>query len=490
MSTIKDQILSYPVFYHLAENLNSRLKNAMLVDAYAVSKDQIVFEFAREDKLCTSLICYTSTAKKMLWYVDEYAKPRSKYISKFQSLIAAEVTSVHAVSNERCLIINFNNGDCLSIVFMGNKHFIYKDRISDKITLPDGKELPNSKQEDFSLEDFLIKKLFTSNDQYIKWKSQPIFYLYEDDSKHVVLSLEKKDNHTAILESLNVEKALHQFAITWFSAYGFESRFDKIEKYIDKQIVKNEHSIKQAEKQLFKLKNELNYQQTADIIMANLQNLVKGMKEAILFNFYSNEMVTISLKEKLSPQENAHRLYKKAKNQGLQEKILNERIDQSFAQLEQLATWKKELNNCTQIKELQKLEKIIFPIKTKNEEKEEKFNSYSFQGFQIYVGRNSKNNDELTTGFASKNDLWLHAKDVSGSHVVIRNKGSETKYPKIVIQFAANLALKFSKAKNANTHPVMFTQKKHVRKVKGAATGQVLVDKYEIIFASNEDLNS
>jgi predicted ribosome quality control (RQC) complex YloA/Tae2 family protein len=95
------------------------------------------------------------------------------------------------------------------------------------------------------------------------------------------------------------------------------------------------------------------------------------------------------------------------------------------------------------------------------------------------VGKNAANNDLLTIRYAHKNDLWLHAKDVSGSHVVIKQQ-SQT-FPIAVITYAAQLAAYYSKLKGSTLVPVSYTLKKYVRKPKGMEPGQVIVDREEVI---------
>ena len=115
------------------------------------------------------------------------------------------------------------------------------------------------------------------------------------------------------------------------------------------------------------------------------------------------------------------------------------------------------------------------------------FKVYEYMGFQILVGRNAKNNDELTFKYGYKEDLWLHAKDVKGSHVLIKYQSGKN-FPRPVIQVAAQLAAFYSSNKNTNTCPVIFTPRKFVRKSKGLPAGAVFVDKEDIIFVKPGDM--
>ena len=96
------------------------------------------------------------------------------------------------------------------------------------------------------------------------------------------------------------------------------------------------------------------------------------------------------------------------------------------------------------------------------------------------VGKNARYNDELTLKVANKNDLWLHAKDVAGSHVVIRDQAGK-KIPREVLEAAAQLAAWYSKRKTDSLCPVIYTPKKYIRKRKGDPPGAVVVEKEDVI---------
>jgi predicted ribosome quality control (RQC) complex YloA/Tae2 family protein len=103
-----------------------------------------------------------------------------------------------------------------------------------------------------------------------------------------------------------------------------------------------------------------------------------------------------------------------------------------------------------------------------------------FGGMKVLVGRNAKQNDELTTHVAKKEDLWLHARGVPGSHVVLQS-GGRKQIPKEAIEQAAELAAFYSEAKTQSLAPVSYTLKKYVRKPKGAGPGAVVMEREEVI---------
>jgi predicted ribosome quality control (RQC) complex YloA/Tae2 family protein len=108
------------------------------------------------------------------------------------------------------------------------------------------------------------------------------------------------------------------------------------------------------------------------------------------------------------------------------------------------------------------------------------FKEFIVDGWVIWVGKSAKNNDLLTLKYAKKFDLWLHARDVAGSHVIIRNPNQQ-KVPDYIIEKAAGLAAYFSKRQTESLCPVIVTPKKYVRKTRDLLAGQVIVDREESV---------
>jgi predicted ribosome quality control (RQC) complex YloA/Tae2 family protein len=103
-------------------------------------------------------------------------------------------------------------------------------------------------------------------------------------------------------------------------------------------------------------------------------------------------------------------------------------------------------------------------------------------GLEIRVGRSSRANDQLTFGYSSPNDVWLHARSVPGSHVILRWRDPEGAPPARDLEEAARLAAYYSKARSSGIVPVDWTRRKHVRKPRGAAPGSVLTQRVKTLF--------
>ncbi|MFN4993514.1 MAG: NFACT RNA binding domain-containing protein, partial [Bacteroidota bacterium] len=182
----------------------------------------------------------------------------------------------------------------------------------------------------------------------------------------------------------------------------------------------------------------------------------------------------IKLKKDLSPQENAAYYYRKHRNKKIATLQLQDTLKLAKERLLQLqldfdkATLANDMKGLKPYLKVQQQKVAPLPFKV-----------FVKDGFTIWVGKNAANNDLLTIRYAHKNDLWLHAKDVSGSHVVIKQQ-SQT-FPIAVITYAAQLAAYYSKLKGSTLVPVSYTLKKYVRKPKGMEPGQVIVDREEVI---------
>lgn len=220
--------------------------------------------------------------------------------------------------------------------------------------------------------------------------------------------------------------------------------------------------------------------------MANLHLIPKGDTQVELPDFDTGKLLKIKLKPTLTPQKNAEQYYRKSKNQGKEIKVLEQYLAISGHELESLEEHIKYIHQCTDHKTLTNYARVhnLIPNKQTNES-ESMFKQFSFHDFKILVGKNASNNDLLTQKFTHKDDLWLHAKDVKGSHVVIKHQAGKP-FPSMVIEKAARLAAFYSKRKNDTLCPVMYTPKKYVRKPKGALPGQVVVEREKVLLVTPE----
>ena len=266
---------------------------------------------------------------------------------------------------------------------------------------------------------------------------------------------------------------------------------NKIDQIIRKNMDKINNKISDYQKKLEEVKNCEQYKINGELIKANLAGIKRGDREITAINYYSprQENITIPLNDKLTPLENARLYFKKYRKTKDSYQIISEQLQSQQLKLARLTElqrlYEQEINSLPHLLKIyNKLtglgwgKKIATPLPHKKSKKEKNrlapIKYISKDGWEIYVGKNNLQNDFLTFKLASGNDTWLHAKNIQGSHVIIKNKGDKQSLPLGTLIQAANLAAYFSKAKKDNKVLVDYTLKKYVKKPKNAKPGMVI----------------
>lgn len=218
-----------------------------------------------------------------------------------------------------------------------------------------------------------------------------------------------------------------------------------------------------------------------ELLTANIHLIHPGDKSVEVINYYDGNPVTIPLNEKFTPSKNAQQYFKrygKSKTALKEKQVQLEETDEEIAYLESVLTYLNHTEDMDEIEVLRsELEDTGYLRKRKVKMKPKKYKPHphhymSSDGFEILVGRNNKENDILTTKTAGKNDMWLHTKDIPGSHVIILAEGkgiSDT-----AILEAAAIAAYHSKGRDSENVPVDYVQAKYVKKPAGAKPGMVI----------------
>ncbi|MFN6498589.1 MAG: NFACT family protein [Nostoc sp. DedQUE01] len=240
------------------------------------------------------------------------------------------------------------------------------------------------------------------------------------------------------------------------------------------------------------------YRQKADLLMAHLQNWEPGMKEIIIPDFESNEPVAIALQPDKNAVQNAQGLYKQHQKlkraRSAVEPLLLE-VQTEIDYLEQVEAAIAQIDNYQTAEDLQALEEIREELigqkyledpeyrnRSSNEAASSNFHRYHTpSGFEVLIGRNNRQNDQLTFRVAGDYDLWFHAQEIPGSHVLLRLKPGAVA-EEADLQFVANLAAYYSRARQSDQVPVVYTQLKHVYKPKGAKPGIAIYKQESIVW--------
>ena len=198
-------------------------------------------------------------------------------------------------------------------------------------------------------------------------------------------------------------------------------------------------------------------------------------------NYYTNEMITIPLDPDLTPQENAKKYFDKYSKLKRTYEALTELTAQVKEEIEHLESVSTALDIALQEEDLVQIKEELTEsgyIRRKGGSKKEKITSKPFHyissdGFHMYVGKNNYQNDELTFKFATGNDWWFHAKNMPGSHVIVKCDGAD-ELPDRTFEEAGRLAAYYSKGREQDKVEIDYIQKKHVKKPAGAKPGFVV----------------
>ena len=232
--------------------------------------------------------------------------------------------------------------------------------------------------------------------------------------------------------------------------------------------------------------------QLGDIVTANIHRVGRGQAVLQAEDFYDENMtlIDIPLNVTLSPQQNAARFYKDYTRMKNAEKELTRQMELGEQEEQYLRSVLEELDRAETEAELEEIRRELQEggyIKAEGKKRIQKakltpMRFESTDGYPIYVGRNNRQNDELTFKLARKDDIWLHASKVHGSHVIISCGG--TKPPDDTITQAAQLAAHYSESKGGQNLPVDVTPVKQVKKVPGAKPGMVIYHTYNTVYVN------
>lgn len=271
-------------------------------------------------------------------------------------------------------------------------------------------------------------------------------------------------------------------------------RFSRLQTQAENRLrAEQKQLIKKRElhlERIFNLENERSKKEIADIIMAHLHAFGEGIRDLELEDFYLGGKLRVELPEGKTAVEYATQLYKKAP--GVQVAIDHHKkqlkaVEDRLVLLEQE---KEELHKVEKLRDLKK--RVANQDREQSKQKEVAslpYKEYFCEGYRVLIGRNAKANDQLLRTESGKNDLWFHAKDVSGSHVIIKTGNAPHVILPRIIERVASWAAWYSKSRNQSTVAVMYTERKYVRKGKHLGPGMVIVDRSNTVLVRPQNPN-
>lgn len=267
-----------------------------------------------------------------------------------------------------------------------------------------------------------------------------------------------------------------------------------LERFVTNEKAKNEKKLLKLEKTLEEAKQAEQYRLYGELLTANLYAVKRGMNEVEVVNYYdeNGSTITIPLDEQKTPSENAQSYFQKYQKAKHSLAIVQEQIERTKEEIAYFDTILQQLETAAP-KDIDDIRDELIEqgyLRTKaTKQKKQKPRTIELEryissdGTEIFVGKNNKQNDYLTNKFASKDDIWLHTKDIPGSHVVIKSKQPSEQ----TIIEAAHLAAYFSKARHSSSVPVDYTRVRYVKKPSGAKPGFVIYENQQTVYVTPDE---
>ncbi|MGL4687058.1 MAG: NFACT RNA binding domain-containing protein, partial [Fusobacteriaceae bacterium] len=265
---------------------------------------------------------------------------------------------------------------------------------------------------------------------------------------------------------------------------SFEILLNKITRAVNTKIKKIEKILVNIEKDNIEKNNLSEYKEIGDILAANIYSIPKFVDKVELYNFYTDKTIDITLNKTHSIQRNIESYYKKYNKlkRGLEaNKTRKIDVQTELDYLNSILTFTKTVPTVENLKNIiEELENQKYLKKSLKESKKIKKNKKKIslgvsiidEFFTIVYGRNNIENDYITFKIGTKDDLWFHAKDIPGSHVIL--KCSEQNLTPELVEKAASYAANFSRGNSGDKISIDYTRKKYVTKPNGSRPGFVI----------------
>jgi predicted ribosome quality control (RQC) complex YloA/Tae2 family protein len=454
--------INHPSFLkQIVEEYKDSLLGKYLFECYSNNKNDFYLKFRSKEEIFILAIYFGQTS--FIYFPNNGEKSRLA-LNHFEQVLNLQVIDFQYLSNDRCLLILFKDEFTLliklygkngNIILFNKNQFVdlYREELKNDYEI-DFQQLTSSKLE-FNTESlyFILK-----DGDILKNQLPAILPSNSQDNADLV---ELLSNYVRQFQSFNKIIQLRNAAI----------------KDLKHQIAHFDKKIKSNELKLSILRNDDHQKELGDIIMANLYELKAGMNT--VFDFYNNKEISIKIPDNIAPIQFAEKIYRKHKNKNLEIESVEKNLQKSLYQLTQLNIQLKEIESSTNYKLISK------KVKQKETSKPivPPFYTFEMDGYEILCGKSAQSNDLLTFKIAKREDYWLHAQGVSGSHVIIKNPNKKT-IDKSIIEYAAQISAFNSSAKNSDLVPVQYTRRKYVSKPRGAAPGAVNVLQYDTVIVS------
>ena len=529
---------NYFVLNRIIIQLNSELKGYFIDDIFSQEKSKIILALSKEE-FRTFLEISVVPGNAYINLRKNYSRSKKNTFSFFGEALGKRVDAFEIAKDDRIIKIKLNDcelffsirGKFTNFYFLDQNKSLNAFKSADDQSLENIKkefqtikfidswneiDLPDNVEENYPEEvrkkypilgSEIIKevKLRLSDDSALKpsivlkellneaRNSKPCVFI-DKQEKEIQLGFEKfrsisfteKKEFDTIIESQNYLLS---------KKYFLDDKYYKeklIRNYIERELKKVTNKVQNLFGLLERGSKEEEYNRFGKLLLNNLSSIRNRMNSITVEDIFSDgTRIKIDLNPALSPQKNVEYYFDKSRTEKISFAKNQQLFENAKKELEYLKKLEEVLNETESSKELDEImKKLKIKQPQQSEEKEDivsKFKHYVIENkFDLYVGKDSKNNDLLTTKFAKQNDFWFHARGASGSHAVLRINNTKETVPKSVLKKAASIAAYHSKAKTAGIVPVAYTFKKYVVKKKGDPTGTVHLLREDVLLVKPE----
>jgi predicted ribosome quality control (RQC) complex YloA/Tae2 family protein len=525
------QHLNYFTLKALARELEQELEGGRWQDAFTQEKDELVIVFRRADGRPLFLRVSCRTDMRYVLPQRMFRRARANSVDLFEELHDRPLQRIEMAPGDRMLRFHLTEEHTVVLKMHGHQanvihqeagvtRALFRTELTEDLGFEWPDEAPFWPNSVGSLQTALaaapasderaaLKQIYPFFDRAFLEKIEELqahgYHLY--DAVQEVLRLAEDGHYYLAVEGVkphfllfplpeyedaeaydSVEEALAAYVGKAFYQRKLETKRKELRKALDRALKQRRKQYESAQQGLARLQTARPDEELGHLLMANLHNIAPGQEEAEVEDLYQGGTVKIKLDPNRSPQENAEHFYEKHKDNKKKLARQEDRLLEAEEALEQLQQLEQDFEQLTTLKQLEQFEKRnrkLLGTSGKGSGPEAPtlpYREFAYRGWPILVGKDARKSDELTFGHAKKSDLWLHAKDGHGSHVIVPC-GKNSTVPQDVLDYAAGLAAWFSKQRTNSVVPIQYTRRKYLRKAKRLPPGKVLVDREEVIMA-------
>ena len=469
-----------PTLQKITAELSEHLTGQKFGKIFALAKFQLAIDFrlSNGNYLLISVepnSPRTYLINRRLKELEKKSKLQLSFVSFLRKRLAHSVLqSIEKVENERILKLNLlakdDFGETQSYTLI-----VQLTGRSSNIFLLDNR--------DYILDS--LRDTFGEGQEIASKYSAPV---HEEKAKHVAT---KQLEAFPQGEFNTLSVALDTFHLEKQRKQKFVAKVQSAKASVNKELKKKKGLLKNLNKDLTRHGNPEKWKRFGDLLLANVSTAKRVGDKLSVVDYFDEETPTIEIKAdvQLSITEAAEKYFKKYTKARNAKGEISKRLKIAVDEIEKIQTKQEKLERAITQNDLETIESFIGKKKKQPQpnKKGKRDNStyyrnfISSEGFDILVGKGSKDNDYLTFRIAKSLDIWMHAADYPGSHVVIRNPNRTVEIPHRTLIEAAQLAAFYSKAKNELKVGVHYTQKKFVNKPKGAVAGLVSLSSFKTL---------